>query len=192
MPVRSNIASSLRRWSRNIHRELSFFFGGVILIYALSGFMLNHKNDFNSDYDIRRESLQFESLPTDRSAWDKGRVLELLSPVGEQDNYTKHYFPEEGRLKVFLKGGSSLVVDLASGEALYESVRKRALWSGLNRLHYNPGRWWTVFSDIFILSLVVITLTGLVMLRGPKGFWGRGGIEFLAGLLIPVAFLLLL
>ena len=27
------------------------------------------------------------------------------------------------------------------------------------------------------------------MLKGPKGFWGRGGIEFLAGILIPIAFL---
>ena len=27
------------------------------------------------------------------------------------------------------------------------------------------------------------------MLRGPKGLWGRGGIELLAGILIPVLFM---
>ncbi|NLZ94386.1 MAG: peptidase, partial [Bacteroidales bacterium] len=33
----------LRKWSRIIHRDLSFFFSGVIIIYAISGFVLNHK-----------------------------------------------------------------------------------------------------------------------------------------------------
>ena len=37
--------SFFRRWSRTVHRELSFFFGGVVLIYAISGFLLNHKRD---------------------------------------------------------------------------------------------------------------------------------------------------
>ena len=59
----------------------------------------------------------------------------------------------------------------------------------MNRLHYNPSRWWTVFSDVFLASLVVIVVSGLVMLRGPKGLWGRGGIELLAGILIPVLFM---
>ena len=168
---------------------VSFFFGGVVLIYAISGFLLNHKRDFNAEYDITRKEFRVESMPQSRTGWNKAYVLSLLGPLNETDNYTKHYFPSASQVKVFLKGGSSLVIDTGSGEALYESVRKRPLWSGLNRLHYNPGRWWTTFSDIFAFSLILITLTGLVMLKGPKGFWGRGGIEFLAGILIPIAFL---
>ena len=45
--------SFFRRWSRTVHRELSFFFGGVVLIYAISGFLLNHKRDFNAEYDAK-------------------------------------------------------------------------------------------------------------------------------------------
>ena len=44
--------SAVRKWSRPVHRDLSFFFSGVLLIYAVSGFMLNHKRDFNSDYSV--------------------------------------------------------------------------------------------------------------------------------------------
>ena len=40
----------IRKWSRLLHRDLSFFFAGILMIYAISGFMLNHKKDFNSDY----------------------------------------------------------------------------------------------------------------------------------------------
>ena len=182
--------STLRKWSRTVHRELSFFFGGVLLIYAVSGFMLNHKGDFNADYDIRRTEYRIGNLPEGKEGWNKAYVLSLLDAHDERDRYTKHYFPDSAHVKVFLRGGSSLEVDTRSGQAVYESIRKRPLWSGLNRLHYNPGRWWTVFSDIFAFSLIVITISGLIMLKGPKGFVGRGGIEFLAGIVVPVVFLL--
>lgn len=42
------------------------------------------------------------------------------------------------------------------------------------------------------VSVVIITLTGIFMLNGPKGILGRGGIEFVVGLLFPLAFILLL
>jgi hypothetical protein len=85
-----------------------------------------------------------------------------------------------------------MVVDLRNGEGLYEEVRRRPLLSGLNRLHYNPHRWWTVFSDIFAGSLVVITLTGIVMNKGKNGIMGRGGIELILGIVIPLLFLVFL
>ena len=44
----------VRKWSRSLHRDLSYFFTGVLVVYAVSGFMLNHKKDFNSDYSIVR------------------------------------------------------------------------------------------------------------------------------------------
>ena len=118
-------------------------------------------------------------------------MINILEPYNEANNYTKHYFPNNESMKVFLKGGSSLVVDLTNGDALYEQVKKRPIISQFNRLHYNPNKWWTIFSDIFAFSLVVITITGLIMTRGNKGLWGRGGIEFIIGILIPLLFILL-
>jgi hypothetical protein len=165
---------------------------GVLLIYAVSGFMLNHKRDFNSDYSVRRTELVFaQEIPRAEQEWTRARAEELLLRVGEEGNYLKHYFPEPDRLKVFIRGGSSLTVDLASGHAVYESIRKRPVLSSLNRLHYNPSRWWTVFSDVFLAGLIVIVLSGLVMMRGPKGLRGRGGVELIAGILIPLLFIFL-
>ena len=180
----------IRKWSRNIHRDLSFFFSGVILVYAISGVVLNHKKDFNSDYIIRQHTLQIPGeFPKPQTEFSKEYVLSLLQPLEEEENYTKHYFPNERRMKVFIKGGSSLVVDIQTGKTLYESVKKRPVISALNRLHYNPGKWWTIFSDIFAVSLLIITLTGIVMLKGKKGLWGRGGIELAIGILIPILFI---
>lgn len=184
--------NSLRKYSRFIHRDLSFFFSGVLMIYAISGFMLNHKKDFNSDYSITQKNYQLdEKLPKDPKLIDKKMAVHLLRICKEETNYIKHYSPEANLVKIFIKGGSSLVVNLENGSAQYESIKKRPIISCFNRLHYNPSRWWTIFSDIFIISLLIIVLSGLIMLKGPKSFWGRGGIEFLIGLLIPLGFILL-
>ena len=168
----------VRKWSRSLHRDLSYFFTGVLVVYAVSGFMLNHKKDFNSDYSIVREERKLATpLPQGRDAWNRERVAEAIAPYGGADAYLKHYFPEEGTLKVFIRGGSTFTLDLTTGNGLFESVRKRTVLSAFNRLHYNPSRWWTIFSDIFLAGLLVIVATGLVMVRGRNGLAGRGGAE---------------
>lgn len=190
--MNKSFTRQLRKWSRIIHRDLSFFFSGVIIIYAVSGFVLNHKNDFNSDYSINIYDFIVEgSYPLSQEIFTKEKVITILEPYNEADNYTKHYFPDNESMKVFLKGGSSLEVNLANGKALYEQVRKRPIISQFNWLHYNPHKWWTIFSDIFAFSLILITLTGLVLTRGKNSLWGRGGILVIIGIIIPLLFILL-
>ena len=162
-------SSSVRKWSRIIHRDLSFFFAGMVLIYAISGIVMNHRNTINPNFSITRKEYKIaENLP---------------------DNYTKHYFPQADVMKVFLKGGSNLLVNVKTGEAVYESITRRPLIGAMSRLHYNPGQWWTYFADIFAVGLIIITLSGVIMLKGNKGIIGRGGIELIAGILIPLLFL---
>lgn len=180
--------SSLRRWSRTIHRELSFFLSGMVLIYAISGLVMNHRDTINPNYTVKRTTFTIDDLKP-RAQLDRQEVVALLERSSIGERYTKHYFPEEGRMKVFLKGGSSLEVDLATGQAVYESLRKRPIIGSLTRLHYNPGQWWTWFSDFFAIGLIVLVISGAAMLRGKTGITGRGGIELLAGILLPLLLL---
>jgi hypothetical protein len=181
---------SLRRWSRTIHRELSFFLSGMVLIYAISGLVMNHRDTINPHYSVSRTELTLNDIPAQDNI-SRQSIEAIMQQIGVSEQYTKHYFPRENELKVFLKGGSSLVIDLASGKTIYESLRRRPLLSPMTRLHYNPGRWWTLFADFFAIGLIVITLTGVIMLKGKRGLWGRGGLELLAGILLPILFLLL-
>ena len=174
----NNWGTVLRKWLRNIHRELSYFFAGVICIYAISGICLNHKRDFNSNITINRIELTMAGHG-------------YIAQMPDTETYTRHSAVGENSLKMFFKGGSSLEINMDNGDAMYEKIRKRPVFSSLNRLHYNPTKWWTWFSDIFAVSLLLITITGLFMLKGPKGMIGRGGIEFLIGILIPLLFILL-
>lgn len=186
----TNKGAILRKWFRIIHRDLSYFFAGVICIYAISGICLNHKRDFNSNITISREQVIMKgSFPFAADSVSKDMIHAFTAQLPDNETYTRHSSVGKDALKMFFKGGSSLEIDMNNGTALYEKVRRRPLFSSLNRLHYNPTRWWTWFSDIFAASLLIITLTGLFMVQGPKGLKGRGGIEFLIGILIPLLFI---
>ncbi len=185
--------NKLRKWSRSIHRDLSFFFAGVLLIYAVSGFMLNHKRDFNSSYSIERQDFGLKGqYPETSDSWSDADIRRSLEELNLGSEFLKSYQPEEGQIKVFIRRGCTLAIDTQTKTAVYESLHKRPILSSLNRLHYNPSRWWTIFSDIFLASLIIIILSGLLIIKGPKGMWGRGGIEFLCGILIPILFMFLL
>ena len=186
--MKNNPAQQLRKACRFLHRELSFLFAGMVLIYATSGIVLNHRNTINPNYTVEQRQVVVELLPAQQQV-TKADVLRVLEPLDEAENYTKHYFPQQGVMKVFLKGGSSLVVDLSTRKAVYEKLTPRPVLSAITKLHYNPGRWWTTFADIFAGALILITVSGLIMLKGPKGLWGRGGIELLIGIAIPLIFL---
>lgn len=183
-------SSEFRRWCRIIHGDISFLFAGMVLIYALSGIYMNHRDAINPHYTVSRTEVVLSGLPA-QADMDKAAVIALMERVGVSERYTKHYFPKENRLKVFLKGSSTLEADLISGTVVYESLRRRPLVSQMTTLHYNPGKWWTWFSDAFAIALIVITITGLAMLKGNRGLWGRGGVELLIGIAIPVLLFLL-
>ncbi|MDH6535136.1 peptidase [Parabacteroides sp. 52] len=182
-------SNSIRKWGRIIHRDLSFFFSGMILIYSISGIVMNHRDTINPNFTVERKEYVIAEQGQGKEKMDKAHVLSLLEPLGEKENYTKHYFPQPTTLKVFLKGGSNLVVDTSNGHAVYESVKRRHFLSAVTKLHYNPGKWWTHFADVFAIALILITLTGLILVKGNKGLGGRGGIELIAGILVPLAFL---
>ena len=188
-PTRMKWSSTVRKWSRLIHRDLSFFFSGMVLIYAISGIVMNHRDTINPNFSITRKEYKIAEKLPDKAGMSKEKVLTLLEPLGETGNYTKFYFPKTDVMKVFLKGGSNLLINVKTGEAVYESVTRRPLIGAMSRLHYNPGQWWTYFADIFAIALIIITLSGIIMLKGNKGIIGRGGIELIVGILIPILFL---
>lgn len=186
------ITKNVIKYSRIIHRYLSYFFAGVILIYAMSGLAMNHLKDFNPKYTMSQTEYTVDgNYPRKTDPFNKEEIIYLLSGIDEQENYARHYYPNDNTLKIFMKDGSSLSLDLKNGNAKYESIKKRFFFSQITSLHYNPNRWWTVFSDIFAISLIVITISGTIIVRGKKGLIGKGGILFIAGILVPILFLIL-
>ena len=177
-----------RKWNRVIHRDLGFLFFGMTIIYALSGIAINHLDDWNPNYIITSKNVEFsEKISPDM---DKKAVIKFLDKFNEGRFYKKHYFPNDNFLKVFLKNGVA-VFNISKGTGTIEKTKKRLIFKEINYLHYNPGLWWTSFSDIFAGSLILIAVSGLFIIKGKKGITGRGAWLTVLGIIIPIIFLLL-
>jgi len=181
-----------RKLNRVLHRDLGYFFAGMIIIYAVSGIALNHIGDWNPNYIITKIESPF--TPTDELINnEKKAILDFLESFENQNrkNYKSHYRPSQNSIKIFLKDNESLLLNFETNKVTFESIKKRPFFFQINFLHYNPGKWWKWFSDIFAASLIIITITGLLILKGKNGITRRGAILVIAGILIPVLFLML-
>ncbi len=180
----------LRKWSRILHRDIGFFFMGTTLVYAISGIALNHRSDWNPNYSVTLEEVQTD-IDLSKSNDSKTAVMLFLKELGQEKDYRKHYYPSPTNIKIFLKGGSSVIIDTKSGKGQAEYLKKRPLFYQINYLHYNPNNWWKWFSDIFASTLIILVISAMFMIKGKKGFLGRGGIYAILGLLFPIIFLII-
>lgn len=181
---------NIRLWFRIIHRDLSFLFSGLILVYAISGLVLNHRDSINPDFILTQKDFCISAAPLRKEQINDAYIKDLLSRFEIGSVPLKVFYPNPDEVKILLKDKSTLAINLRSGDVLHESIRKRPFFSQINWLHYNP-QGWVVFADALAVSLIIITLTGIFMNRGRNGLRGRGGAELIIGILIPVLFIVL-
>lgn len=169
--------------ARALHRDLGYFFFGTTVVYAVSGLAINHRHDWNPSYSVVRLEGRVDPALLASSPGKAGSER-LLAEAGIEAAYLKHYEPAPGELRVFFQGGSA-TFSKSDGRFSSEALSRRPLLHAFNKLHYNPGRWWTWFADAFSVALAVVAVTGLFLLRGRHGLTRRGGVLVGAGLLLP-------
>lgn len=180
---------TLRKLIRVLHRDLGYFFFGLSIIYAISGIALNHLRDFNPNYNIRHYELELPA-PIDQNQVDDIWVKKMLEEYEIKNEYKKFYFPAENQVKVFVKNGN-VTINLDNGKGLLETITKRPLLYDMNLLHYNPGVWWKWFSDIFCVAWIIISVTGLFLIKsGKHSIKRRGALWTIAGIVVPILFLI--
>ncbi len=179
---------TLRKWSRILHRDIGYFFIGTTLIYALSGIALNHMGDWNPNYSVEIEEFQTDLIFSKGTDVDQS-IKKLLTDIAPKSKYKKHYYPQNELIKIFLNGGSSVVINTNSGNGQAEFLKKRSVFYESNYLHYNPHKWWMWFSDAFAGALILFAVTSFFMVKGKKGIIGRGGIYTVLGFIVPLLFL---
>ena len=181
---------NIYKLNRKLHRDFGYFFSAMTIIYALSGIALNHRKDWNPNYSIRRTE-HLVNIPDDLHTNEKKAVEQILTQIGEQNNYRQYYFPSANELRIFMKGGGSVAVNLTTGKLLFEDLQKRPIFFEVNFLHYNPGKIWMWFSDLFCVALMFLAIGGLFILKGKNGITNRGAWLTASGIIVPVVFLII-
>lgn len=174
--------SKIRKLNVAFHRDLGYFFSSLILVYCISGIALNHVDDWNPDFIIKKETVNISRSFT-KVEINEMQISEFGKLVGET-KYKVYDFPTSDQVKIYYDN-ASLHINLSTKKAIYERVSKRAVFYQSNVLHRNSLRGWKWASDVFAVLLIAINITGLFILRGKYGITGRGKWLMAAGLVPP-------
>ncbi len=173
--------------NRVTHRDIGYIIAGLTLIYAISGIALNHKHDWNPNYIFDTKTFT-SGVPVTRESFNDELARQILREIDMEDGFKASYFPAGNYATIFLDGGF-VRINSKTGEGSIERISKRPLFYQINFLHYNPGKWWKYFSDIYCLALIIVTITGLFIVKGKNGITRRGAVLTIIGIILPILFL---
>jgi hypothetical protein len=170
-----------------------------LVLFAITGFTLNHAADIEGAPVVTQKSAQLP--PALLSRLSRGLPADAKAPLpGPVADWVEKTFPvkasgeaewsaDEVYLAAPRPGGDAWVaIDRVTGEASSE-VTSRGWISYLNDLHKgrNSGGEWSLFIDIFSFACLVFAITGLFLLwlhsAKRKSTWPLVA----AGLAIPAA-----
>lgn len=174
---------------RILHRDFGYFIVGMTIVYGLSGIYLNHRHDFNPDYRISVTEFK-TSLPDLNELTVKDLKLKLKE-VNDELVYKKHYINNDGDIKIFIENGE-VVIDPETGEGVLRYLQRRPLIFPLNKLHRaSIGPVWKWGSDAMAVILIFVAVSGLFILKGKRGFLRWGWWLMIAGIVVPLAFVII-
>lgn len=179
----SKLTKKMFRWNRSLHRDVGYLCAVITVIYGISGITVNHIDDWNPSYDIKRIEAIVDSLV---DIEDEQFIPHILKQLDIKESYKGGYQPSPNEYKIFLES-SVVELNLDSKTAVYEKVVKRPVLYQFNFLHLNHAKApWTYIADVYAVLLVYLAISGMFMVKGRNGFWKRGIWLFLPGLLICI------
>ena len=173
--------------NRQLHRDVAYFYVGLILAFSFSGIILNHRQSwYPTEYAYESEEVKLNMPEGDLT---EERVRELVAPF--ELEYQSHRV-RGNSLRVDFAGNNILEVNTADGIGVLEARRTMPFLGHTIKLHKSTDTAWIWYSDIFRLGMILIAITGMMIPMGKNGFNRRGWKLMLAGLVFPLLFLFVL
>jgi hypothetical protein len=173
---------------RNLHRDLGYFYIGLIVSFALSGLMMNHRDSWHPEkYTTETKAIEVQ-LPAESEINEKF-AEDLGEKLGIDDKFRRHNVKKDV-FKISFEN-HDVEIDMKTGKGEVVSFIKTPIISQSMKLHKNDSNFWIYYSDIFALSLITIALTGTIMVKGGKfSFKQRGWKLAVVGVIFPLLFLI--
>ncbi|WP_425656754.1 PepSY-associated TM helix domain-containing protein [Tenacibaculum ascidiaceicola] len=173
--------------NRNLHRDLAYFYVGLIIAFSFSGIILNHRQDwYPMDYTYENKPFELK-IPLEEKELTKEYISNLTKDIGKYEGHRVR----NGKIRVYFKDNIILDADAKTGDGTIEYKRKVPIVGHSMYLHKSTNSFWVWYSDIFGIAMLVIAITGVLIPLGKKGFKGRGWKLAVVGMLFPLLFLIL-
>ncbi len=176
--------------ARNIHRDLAYFYLGLIISFSFSGIFLNHRQVWHPmryKYDSKEITL---SQPVTAEQVNDDYLKKFTEEFGIQDRIRR--FAVDGNVLRVNYADHDVEVDLGSGKGKIGIFRQTPLLGQMTELHVTTNNWWIYYSDIFGVAMLTIAITGMFIAKGSLSFKQRGWKLAVAGIVFPLLFLFLL
>ena len=175
---------------RNLHRDVGYFYLGLIISFAFSGILMNHRDQFHTEkYDVQTKEIIVQ-LPENEKITEE-YAKNFIKAYNIEDTF-KRYRVKNGSFRIAYKN-TDVEIELESGKGEIVTYKKTPFISQAMFLHKNTSNWWIYFSDVFGISLIFIAISGAMMVKhGKHTFKRRGWKLAIAGILFPIIFLFFL
>lgn len=173
-----------RKHLLTLHRDIGFLASGILIIYAVSGFLLNNNDGKNPSYTYLKGSVILEKISEDISVL-KQQMLEANDAL-----IVKKIIDKGDFYQIYFRGGEGELIK-SSRKLDYGVYKRKPVLYWFNKLHYNQVAGWGLIADITVFGLLFLVLSGMFIVRGKKGLRGRGMIYLLIGIAIPIIYVYL-
>ncbi len=151
---------------RAVHRYCGLGLAAFTIFYAVTGILLNHRQSFAYFVAKEKTIAGMEQL-------DTGMLRQLLREckirIGRSDDPRVIRIPDAETIEFLYGSHGKTIYRLKPALGLMEKIEKHPeqpfFW--LNRLH-KAGKvslFWLVSADLFCLLVIVMTISGLVIIR---------------------------
>ncbi len=176
--------------ARNTHRDIAYFYLGLIIAFSFSGIFLNHRQDWHPRrYTYNSQEIQLKTQLVKDSVND--RFIATFTEEYKIEDNLRRFSVEGDKLRISY-ANNDVQIDLTSGKGKIESYKITPVLGQMTILHVDTSKWWIYYSDVFGVAMLVIAFTGMFIQKGENSFWGRGWKLALIGLIFPLIFLFLL
>lgn len=177
--------------TRTLHRDIGYFYVGLIISFSISGILQNHRDAWKPEkYTAETTPISIQ-LPQDGKEITDDVAKSIGEKIGVKDKFRKSMV-KKGILKISYEK-NDVEIEIKSGKGEIVTFKNTPLISQMHFLHKSTSNWWIYYSDIFGIALLTMAITGLIMFpKGNFSFSQRGWKLAVAGLLFPILFLIFL
>jgi uncharacterized protein len=175
--------------ARNTHRDIAYFYVGLIISFSFSGIFLNHRQSWNPKR-YTYESKNISVAKVNRDSVNDNFIKLFTSEQGIEDEL-RRFSVDGDKLKISYVS-HDVTIELSTGNGTIESYRTTPVLGQMTKLHLDTSKWWIYYSDVFGIAMLVIAFTGMFIQEGSNSFRARGWKLALAGIIFPLIFLFLL
>lgn len=175
---------------RNLHRDLGYFYVGLVISFAFSGIMMNHREYWHPEkYTVETKAIDLGPLDESKLS---DKYAEEFALNSDFEDKLRRQGVKDGKYKISYEK-HDVEIDVATGKGEIVTFNKTPIISQAMKLHKSTSDLWIYYGDIFGISLIVIALSGMFMIKvGKFNFRNRGWKLALAGIVFPLIVLFLL